>query len=140
MVNSYINEKKFSFVEFRSVEETSNACLTASSRRPGAAAAEAITARARGGTRTVGPNPSLDLAAIGLNPSALRSASICRTRGSHLHRRFAVLFRGAAGSSCSKRSDHAKFDWFATRTMEIARVTDSLSTRTSPSRTLRVKA
>ena len=80
VVNSYINvEKKFSFVEFRSVEETSNALaldgvvidgVPVRVRRP-----NDYNAQLAAGLGPSTPNPSLDLAAIGLDPSALQRSA-----------------------------------------------------------------
>lgn len=93
VVNSYINiEKKFAFVEFRSVEETSNALaldgvvidgVPVRVRRP-----NDYNAQLAAGLGPSTPNPSLDLAAIGLDPSSLQRSAATNILQEHEDRIF----------------------------------------------------
>ena len=93
VVNVYINqEKKFSFVEFRSVEEASNALALdgviidgaqVRIRRP-----NDYNSQLAVGLGPSMPNPNLDLGAIGLDPSSLAQATTANILQEHEDRIF----------------------------------------------------
>ena len=93
VVNVYINqEKKFSFVEFRSVEEASNALaldgviidgVQVRIRRP-----NDYNSQLAVGLGPSTPNPNLDLAAIGLDPNAVATTTAVNILQEHEDRIF----------------------------------------------------